>query len=212
MLTYDGFKSHVNVTESLTTFYGHKICVVKEGASMLHVNQAYNQSQAKEDKRATRQILELSKTRVSSHINQYQLCGIICVALKNLPEKIGLICLKLSIYTLISGYDLTYGWNKLMITSKQARQPIQGVKYKSNCIARTITFNLLRVMKKTERFWKTEIMSFQWYIGILVIFGFMWWIFPSNKITQQSCTLNTNNIYTNCAKRKNPARFKVFYF
>ena len=46
LLTYNGFKSHVNVTEALEKFHMHKIRVVKEEAGTSHVNQAYNQAQA----------------------------------------------------------------------------------------------------------------------------------------------------------------------
>ena len=89
LLTFDGFKSHVNVTEALKTFHQNKIRVAKEEAGTSHVNQPYDQGQAKADKRATKQLLELARPRVSSHIDQWQLCAILCVAIKNLPEKFG---------------------------------------------------------------------------------------------------------------------------
>ena len=38
VMTLDGFKSHVNVTEALKVFTTHKIRVVKEEARTLHVN------------------------------------------------------------------------------------------------------------------------------------------------------------------------------
>ena len=88
VLTYDGFKSHVNVNTALQTFHDNKIRVVKEQAGTSHVNQPYNQSQAKADKRAARQLLGLARGRVSNHIDQWQLCGILCICLKILPEQI----------------------------------------------------------------------------------------------------------------------------
>ena len=88
LLTYDGFKSHVNVNTALKTFHDNKIRVVKEEAGTSHVNQPYDQGQAKADKRAARQLLDLARARVSSHIDQWQLCAILCVALKHLPEQI----------------------------------------------------------------------------------------------------------------------------
>ena len=88
LLTYDGFKSHVHVNTALKTFHDNKIRVVKEEAGTSHVNQPYDQGQAKADKRAARQLLELVRARVTSHIDQWQLCAILCVALKNLPEQI----------------------------------------------------------------------------------------------------------------------------
>ena len=88
VLTYDGFKSHVNVTEALQSFYDNKIRIVKEEAGTSHVNQPYDQAQAKADKRAARQLLELARGRVSNHIDQWQLCTILCIGIKSLPEKI----------------------------------------------------------------------------------------------------------------------------
>ena len=55
---------------------------------MLNVSQAYVQAQAQADKRVARQLFELARSRVSSHFDQYQLCGIICVEIKSLPQKI----------------------------------------------------------------------------------------------------------------------------
>ena len=40
------------------------------------------------DKRAARQLLDLVRARVTSNIDQWQLCAILCIALKNLPQKI----------------------------------------------------------------------------------------------------------------------------
>ena len=47
VLTYDGFKSHVNVTEGLKTFAEERIRVGKEEAGTSAFNQAYDKFQAK---------------------------------------------------------------------------------------------------------------------------------------------------------------------
>ena len=88
LLTYDGFKFHVNVKKVFKTFHDNKIGVVTEEAGTSHINQPYDQGQTKVDKRASRQLLDLVRARVTSHIDQWQLCAILCIALKNLPQKI----------------------------------------------------------------------------------------------------------------------------
>ena len=45
-LTFDGFKSHVNVNEALHIFAKEKFRAVKEEAGTSHVNQPYNQEAA----------------------------------------------------------------------------------------------------------------------------------------------------------------------
>ena len=50
LLTYDGFKSHVHVNTALKTFHDNKIRVVKEEDGTSHMNQPYDQGQAKADK------------------------------------------------------------------------------------------------------------------------------------------------------------------
>ena len=64
LLTHGGFKLHVNVMEVLEIFHKYKIRMAKEEAGTLHVNQAYDQGQAKADKRETRQLLELVRTKI----------------------------------------------------------------------------------------------------------------------------------------------------
>eukprot|EP00957_Ditylum_brightwellii_P183419 13971816-Ditylum_brightwellii.AAC.1 len=55
LLTYDGYKSHVNVTEALAIFAQHNIVVAKEESRSSGTNQSYDQQQAVADKRATHQ-------------------------------------------------------------------------------------------------------------------------------------------------------------
>ena len=69
-LTYDGFKSHVNVTEGLEFFTEERIRVGKEEAGTSAFNQAYDKFQAKQDKAQTRQLLDLARRNVHGRINQ----------------------------------------------------------------------------------------------------------------------------------------------
>ncbi len=57
-LTLDGFSSHL-VPAGLTPFTAANITVIKEEWDTLQVNQAYNQSVAKEDKKVIRESLDL---------------------------------------------------------------------------------------------------------------------------------------------------------
>lgn len=53
LLTYDGSKSHVKISEALQTFHYNKIRVEKEESGRSHVNQLYDHDQVKADKRAS---------------------------------------------------------------------------------------------------------------------------------------------------------------
>ena len=86
-LTYDGFKSHVNVTECLGNFAEERIRVGKEEAGTSAFNQSYDTFQAKQDKAQTRQILELAQRKVHGRINQYQIIVIISTAIQNIPAQ-----------------------------------------------------------------------------------------------------------------------------
>ena len=69
-LTYDGFKSHVNVTEGLNLFAEKRIRVGNEEAGTSAFNQAYDKFQEKQDKSQTRHLLELTWWKVHKRINQ----------------------------------------------------------------------------------------------------------------------------------------------
>ena len=69
-LTYDGFKSQVNVTEGLKFFTEERIRVGKEEAGTSAFNRAYDKFQAKQDKAQTRQLLDLARQKVHGRINQ----------------------------------------------------------------------------------------------------------------------------------------------
>ena len=68
-LTYDGFKSYVNVTESLKKIAEERIRVGKEEAGTSAFNQAYDKFQAKQYKAQTRQLLDLARRKVHGRIN-----------------------------------------------------------------------------------------------------------------------------------------------
>ena len=63
-LTYDEFKSHVNVTEGIKMFAEERIRVGKEEAETSTFNGAYDKFQAKQDKSQTMQLLELARKKV----------------------------------------------------------------------------------------------------------------------------------------------------
>ena len=58
-LTYDGLKSHVNVTDALDYFSEERIKVGNEEGGTSNFNQAYDKFQEKQDKAQKRQLLEL---------------------------------------------------------------------------------------------------------------------------------------------------------
>ena len=88
LLTFDGFKSHVNVTHALQKFAEHLICVAKEEGGISATNQSYDQEQAVKDKMHTRRLLDLTRCNISGHITQWQMVGIITVAINNLDKNI----------------------------------------------------------------------------------------------------------------------------
>ena len=81
-LTYDRFKSQVNLTEDLQKFVGERIRVGKEEASTSAFNQAYDKFQANQDKAKTRQLLELAQQKVHRWINQFQIIMVISKAIQ----------------------------------------------------------------------------------------------------------------------------------
>ena len=86
--TYNGFKLHINVDKALQVFYDHKIRVAKEEAGTSHVNQAYDQEQSKQDKRVSHELIKMCRTRVTTHIDQWQLIRILTVGIKSLPASV----------------------------------------------------------------------------------------------------------------------------
>ena len=69
-LTYDGLKSHVNVTEGLKNFAEERIRVGKEEAGTSAFNQFYDKFQVRQYKYQTRPLLVLARQKVHEQINQ----------------------------------------------------------------------------------------------------------------------------------------------
>ena len=87
-LTYDGFKSHVNVTEGLKNFAEERIRVGKEEAGTSAFNQAYDKFQTNQDKLVTSQLLEMARRKVQGRINQFQIIMIVCTAIQKITTKV----------------------------------------------------------------------------------------------------------------------------
>ena len=87
-LTYDGFNSHVNVTEGLENFAGERIRVGKEGSGASAFNQSYDTLQVNQEKAQTRQILELAWLKFHGKINQWYLTTVISTAIQNISAKV----------------------------------------------------------------------------------------------------------------------------
>ena len=87
-VTYDGFKSHVNVTEGLKNISKERIRVGEEEASTSTFNQAYDKFQVNQDKAQTRQILDLARRKVHGWINQWHIIMIISTSIQNIPAKV----------------------------------------------------------------------------------------------------------------------------
>ena len=102
LLTYDGFKPHVNVTEGLNIFAEDRIKVGKEEAGTSTLNQAYNKFQAKQDKAKKRHPLELAWRKVYGHINHFQIIMIIYTAIQIFIKNYGKTALLLSTFILIT--------------------------------------------------------------------------------------------------------------
>ena len=86
-LTYDSFKSHVNVTDALN-FSEERIKVGKEEDSTSNLNQVYDKFQATQYKSKTRQLLELARQKVHGRINQCQIIMTIYTVTQKIPEKV----------------------------------------------------------------------------------------------------------------------------
>ena len=87
LLTFDGFKSHVNVQEALHDWSVNLIWTLKKEAGTSHGNQAYNQYQARADKQITRDLLDACRGKVNGHIDQNQLVSVLILGIRNLPKK-----------------------------------------------------------------------------------------------------------------------------
>ena len=86
-IIYNGFKSHVNVTDALNFFAGYIIKVGKKEAGTGTFNQAYDTFWENQDKAQTRQLLELALKKIRGRIKQWQLIIIISTSIQNIPAK-----------------------------------------------------------------------------------------------------------------------------
>ncbi|KAI2491962.1 hypothetical protein MHU86_22582 [Fragilaria crotonensis] len=83
----DGFGSHVNVHEAQEVFYKRKILILKEEGDTSHINQAYDQSVAKNDKARMRANLDLLCPHLRSRLDQWYLITIAIEALKRVKAS-----------------------------------------------------------------------------------------------------------------------------
>ena len=102
-LTFDAFKSHVNVDEASIFFASVEIRAVKEEAGTSHVNQPYDQETAQADKRSARQLLEMARTKVRGNIDQWKFIGILIISINNLKKEVWINSFKKLIYILNTG-------------------------------------------------------------------------------------------------------------
>ena len=75
------------MTSALIHFAENKIRVVKEEAATSHVNQAYDQFQAKAGKSMARPFWDLARLHVKGHIDQWNLIAILIVTIKSIPGE-----------------------------------------------------------------------------------------------------------------------------
>ena len=87
-LTYDGFKSHVNVTEGRIFFAEETVKVGKEEDGTSAFNQAHDKFQVNQYKSQTSHILEIVWWKVYVQINQCNLIMIIYTCIQNSPVKV----------------------------------------------------------------------------------------------------------------------------
>ena len=83
----DGFGSHVNVHEAQEVFYKRKILILKEEGDTSHINQAYDQSVAKNDKAGMQANLDLLRPHLRTRLDQWYLITIAIEALKQVKAS-----------------------------------------------------------------------------------------------------------------------------
>ena len=95
LLTYYGFKYHMNINEVLKMFAEEMIKVGKEEAGTSNFNQAYDKFQAKHDKNQKRKLLDIARRKFHGWITQCQIIMISMQAFKTSLTKSGKITLLL---------------------------------------------------------------------------------------------------------------------
>ena len=82
VVSLDGFGSHVNVHKAQEAFFTRKILILKEEGDTSHLNQAYDQSVAKNDKAGMRANLDMLRPHIGTQLDQWYLITIAIDALK----------------------------------------------------------------------------------------------------------------------------------
>jgi hypothetical protein len=82
IVSLDGFGSHINVHKAQQAFSKQKIMIQKEVGDTSHLNQAYDQSVAKNDKEGMRMNLDLIRPHIGVRLDQWYLISIAIEALK----------------------------------------------------------------------------------------------------------------------------------
>ncbi|KAL9182733.1 hypothetical protein ACHAXT_004012 [Thalassiosira profunda] len=85
VFSLDGFGSHLD-SAALEVFAEHKILVIKEEGDTSHVSQAYDAFVAKEDKRFSKELMDMYRSRGNNMISQWELIILVNSAL-NLVEE-----------------------------------------------------------------------------------------------------------------------------
>ena len=88
LLTYYGFKSHVNVTEGLNFVLEERIKVDKEEAGTRTLNQTHDNFWPNQDKLVKRKLLGKTQKEVHGQINQCQIIMIVSTATKHINDKL----------------------------------------------------------------------------------------------------------------------------
>ena len=88
LLTYNGFKYHVNFTDGLIFFVEERTKVKKEEAGTSALNQVYDKLQAKKYKDQTKQLLEMAQQEFPGRFTKWQLRMIIFTATQNIPARV----------------------------------------------------------------------------------------------------------------------------
>jgi hypothetical protein len=84
----DGFGSHVNVHKAQEAFFQRNIMILKEEGDTSHVNQAYDQSVAKNDKGEMRANLDSIRPHIGVRLDQWYLITIAIEALKKIKPAV----------------------------------------------------------------------------------------------------------------------------
>ena len=86
-LTLDGFSSHL-VTAGLEPFTAANITIIKKEGDTSQVNQAYDQSVAKEDKKVIRELLDILRSHQKLAVMKQETLIAVCIdALRKVKHR-----------------------------------------------------------------------------------------------------------------------------